>query len=169
MGLLRPLGREDVVLAPELNDDPVVSALVSAQPEAVTGGKLDRNELTLEIAADKIVDVCRHLKNEQKFIRLSTVSAVDWYPEEPRFEVVYHLHSMERNLRLRLKCRLPGANPEIDSVTAVWRGAGWYERETFDLFGIRFRGHPDLRRIMLPDDWEGHPLRKDYPVTGSRV
>jgi NADH-quinone oxidoreductase subunit C len=82
---------------------------------------------------------------------------------------VYHLHSPERNERLRLKCRLPAANPEIDSVTAVWRGANWYERETFDLFGIRFRNHPGLRRIMLPEDWEGHPLRKDYPVTGERV
>jgi len=157
------------VLVKELNDDPVVSALAGAEPEAVVGGKLDRDELTLEIAADRIVRVCRHLKNEQKFTRLSTVTAVDWYPEEPRFEVVYHLHSVERNLRLRLKCRLSGANPEIDSVTGVWRGANWYERETFDLFGIRFRHHPDLRRIMLPDEWEGHPLRKDYPVTGERV
>jgi len=157
------------VLVKELNDDPVVSALAGAEPEAVVGGQLDRDELTLEIAADRIVNVCRHLKNEQKFTRLSTVTAVDWYPEEPRFEVVYHLHSVERNLRLRLKCRLSGANPEIDSVTGVWRGANWYERETFDLFGIRFRHHPDLRRIMLPDEWEGHPLRKDYPVTGERV
>ena len=147
----------------------MVSALVSAEPEAVAGAKSERNELTLEIATDKIVAACRHLKNDQKFVRLSTITAVDWYPEEPRFEVVYHLHSVERNLRLRLKCRLPGANPEIDSVTGVWRGANWYERETLDLFGIRFRHHPDPRRIMLPQDWEGHPLRKDYPVTGTRV
>lgn len=157
------------MLAQELSNDPVVSALVSAEPEAVAGGKLDRAELTLAIAPDKIVAVCRHLKDAQKFVRLSSVTAVDWYPEEPRFEVVYHLHSVERNLRLRLKCRLTGANPEIDSVTPVWRGANWYERETFDLFGIRFRNHPDLRRIMLPGDWEGHPLRKDYPITGTRV
>jgi NADH-quinone oxidoreductase subunit C len=83
--------------------------------------------------------------------------------------VVYHLQSIERKLRVRLKCRLRGDNPSIESVTSVWRGADWYEREVFDLFGIRFTGHPDLRRIMLPDDWEGHPLRKDYPITGSRV
>jgi NADH-quinone oxidoreductase subunit C len=157
------------VLGPELSDDPVVSALASALPEAVAGGKLDRNELTLEITPNQIVAACRHLKSVQKFVRLSSVTAVDWYPEEPRFEVVYHLHSVERNVRLRLKCRLAGANPEIDSVTPVWRGANWYERETFDLFGIRFRNHPDPRRIMLPQDWEGHPLRKDYPVTGTRV
>ena len=72
-------------------------------------------------------------------------------------------------MRVRLKCRLPGGDPAIESVASVWRAANWYEREVFDLFGIRFTGHPDLRRIMLPDDWEGHPLRKDYPVTGSRV
>jgi NADH-quinone oxidoreductase subunit C len=70
---------------------------------------------------------------------------------------------------MRLKCRVPGDHPEIDSVTAVWRGANWYEREVFDLFGIRFRNHPELTRIMLPQDWEGHPLRKDYPITGPRV
>ncbi len=153
----------------ELKTFPVVAALASVAPEAVVGGKFDREELTLEIAAENIVGICAHLKKTQKFVRLSTVTAVDWYPEEPRFEVVYHLHAPERNERLRLKCRLAGANPEIDSVTGVWRGAGWYERETFDLFGIRFRNHPNLRRIMLPEDWEGHPLRKDYPVTGNRV
>jgi NADH-quinone oxidoreductase subunit C len=153
----------------ELHVLPVAAALMSAAPGAVTGGKHDRQELTLEIAAERIVSACRYLKAEQQFVRLSTVTAVDWYPEEPRFEVVYHLHSPERNERLRLKCRVTGENPEIDSVTAIWRGANWYERETFDLFGIRFRNHPDLRRIMLPDDWEGYPLRKDYPVTGNRV
>jgi NADH-quinone oxidoreductase subunit C len=153
----------------ELNTIPVVAALVTAQPEAVVGGKSDRGELTLEIAPERIVEVCRFLKEDQKFVRVSTVTAVDWYPEEPRFDVVYHLHSPERNERLRLKCRLPGENPEIDSVTVVWRGANWYERETFDLFGIRFRNHPNLKRIMLPENWEGHPLRKDYPVTGDRV
>jgi NADH-quinone oxidoreductase subunit C len=115
------------------------------------------------------VSVCGFLKYDQGFVRLSSVTGVDRYPAEPRFEVVYHLHSIDRNERLRLKCRLPGAGPVIESVTSVWRSANWYERETFDLFGIRFINHPDLRRIMLPEDWEGHPLRKDYPVTGSRV
>jgi NADH-quinone oxidoreductase subunit C len=157
------------MIAEELKRFPVVAALEEAEPAALIGGKFDHEELTLEIAANQIAGVCSYLKNEQKFARLSTVTAVDRYPEEPRFEVVYHLHSPERNQRLRLKCRLAGENPEIDSVTAVWRGANWYERETFDLFGIRFRNHPDLRRIMLPEDWEGHPLRKDYPVTGDRV
>lgn len=153
----------------ELKTMPIVAALVALDADAVVNGKSDRGELTLGIAAEKIVAVCRFLKDDQKFVRVSTVTGVDWYPEEPRFEVVYHLHSPERNERVRLKCRLPGDNPEIDSVTVVWRGANWYERETFDLFGIRFRNHPNLTRIMLPEDWKGHPLRKDYPVTGDRV
>jgi NADH-quinone oxidoreductase subunit C len=109
------------------------------------------------------------LKYDQTFVRLSTVTAIDRYPAEPRFEVVYHLHSIEHNERVRLKCRVRGEDSVIESVTGVWRGANWYEREVFDLFGIRFLGHPDLRRIMMPDDWEGHPLRKDYPITGSRI
>lgn len=126
-------------------------------------------ELTVEIAPEALVEACRALKQDAPFERLSSVTAVDRYPSEPRFEVVYHLHSIARNERLRLKCRLGGENPEIDSVTGVWRSANWFEREVFDLFGIRFRNHPDLRRILMPDDWEGYPLRKDYPVTGPRI
>jgi NADH-quinone oxidoreductase subunit C len=126
-------------------------------------------ELTVEIAPEQLVEACRLLKRESQFERLSTVTAVDRYPSQPRFEVVYHLQSIARRERLRLKCRLSGDKPEIDSATAVWRSANWFEREVFDLFGIRFRNHPDLRRIMMPDGWEGHPLRKDYPVTGPNV
>jgi NADH-quinone oxidoreductase subunit C len=125
-------------------------------------------ELTLIADPERIVDLCRYLKSEQQFIRLSAVTAVDWHPAEPRFEVVYQLHSIERNRRVRVKCRLAGANPEIDSATGVWRAANWYEREVFDMFGIRFRNHPDLQRILMPVDWEGHPLRKDYPVHGYK-
>jgi NADH-quinone oxidoreductase subunit C len=126
-------------------------------------------DLTVELAPERLIEACAFLKHDLKFERLSTVTAVDRYPSEPRFEVVYHVHSIARNERLRLKCGLSGADPEIDSATAVWRSANWYEREVFDLFGIRFRNHPDLRRILLPDDWEGHPLRKDYPITGVQV
>ncbi len=147
----------------------MAAAVAAFDADAITGGRFDRGELTLEIAPAKIASVCGFLKYDQKFNRVSTVTAVDRYPFEPRFEVVYHLHSIGHNQRVRLKCRIPSAVCEIESVTSVWRGAGWYEREVFDLFGIRFRGHPDLRRIMMPDDWQGHPLRKDYPVTGSRV
>jgi NADH-quinone oxidoreductase subunit C len=93
---------------------------------------------------------------------------VDWYPSEPRFEVVYHLLSIAKKERVRLKVRLDGSSPAIESVTSVWPSANFYEREVFDLFGVRFSGHPNLTRIMMPDDWEGHPLRKDYPVEGYR-
>jgi NADH-quinone oxidoreductase subunit C len=157
------------MLPDNLREQAVALAVEAFDAEAVKGGKYDWNELTLEIAPAKIASVCGFLKYDQAFVRLSTVTAVDQFPAEPRFEVVYHLHSIEHHQRIRLKCRLAGENPVIESVTSVWRGAGWYEREVFDLFGISFSNHPDLRRIMMPDDWEGHPLRKDYPITGSRV
>lgn len=125
-------------------------------------------ETTLIADPAQIVDVCRHFKHSEKFIRLSGITAVDWHPSEPRFEVVYHLHSVELNKRLRVKCRLSGINPEIDSVTSVWSGANWYEREVYDMFGIGFRNHPNLVRILMPTDWDGYPLRKDYPVHGYK-
>jgi len=152
-----------------LKEHATAVALDGFDSEATVGGKHDRGEWTLEIATGKIVSVCGFLKYDQKFIRLSSVTAVDHYPAEPRFEVIYHLYSIERNEWLRLKCRVRGEDPAIESVTSVWRSANWYEREVFDLFGIQFINHPDLRRILMPDGWEGHPLRKDYPVTGSRV
>jgi NADH-quinone oxidoreductase subunit C len=157
------------MLPDSLREQATALAVEEFDANAVTGGKFDRGELTLEIAPERIRPVCEFLKYDQKFVRLSTVTAVDRYPVEPRFEVVYHLHSVERNQRLRLKCRLRSDGAEIDSVTPVWRSANWYERETFDLFGIRFRNHPNLVRIMMPEDWEGYPLRKDYPKTGPRV
>jgi NADH-quinone oxidoreductase subunit C len=135
---------------------------------AVLSSSAGWGELDLEIAAEKIAAVCRRLKEEHRFARLSAVTAVDRYPQEPRFEIVYLLHSIERNERVRLKCRPSGEAPEIDSVCGVWRAANWYEREVFDLFGVRFRNHPDLRRILMPEDWSGHPLRKDYPATAAK-
>jgi NADH-quinone oxidoreductase subunit C len=157
------------MLPDSLREHSTARAVEGLDGEAVTGGKFDYGELTLEIAPERIVAVCGFLKYDRNFVRLSSVTAVDRYPAEPRFEVVYHLHSVEQKERLRLKCRLGGEAPEIESVTLVWRSANWYEREVFDLFGIRFRNHPNLARIMMPEDWEGHPLRKDYPKTGTRV
>jgi NADH-quinone oxidoreductase subunit C len=125
-------------------------------------------ETTLIADPAKIVDLCRYLKDSEQFIRLSAVTCVDWHPAEPRFEVVYHLHSIEKNQRIRVKCKVGGTNPEIDSVTGVWRSANWYEREVYDLFGVVFRSHPNLVRILMPLDWEGHPLRKDYPTHGYK-
>ena len=146
----------------------LLEELTAWDASATLGGKTDRGELALDIAPEKIVAVCRRLKDAMQFVRLSAVTAIDRYPAEPRFEVVYLLHSLERNQRVRLRCRLSGGAPEIDSVCAVWPSANWCEREVFDLFGVRFREHPDLRRILMPEDWEGHPLRKDYPVTGQK-
>ncbi|HLX44753.1 MAG TPA: NADH-quinone oxidoreductase subunit C [Bryobacteraceae bacterium] len=126
------------------------------------------NERTLIADPARIADLCAYLKHDEKFVRLSAVTAVDLHPAEPRFEVIYHLHSLDKNERLRLKCRLSGGDPEIDSVYSVWRAADWYEREVFDMFGIKFRNHPNLVRILMPVDWEGYPLRKDYPVHGYK-
>ncbi len=159
----------DSMLPDKLKEQSTALAVEAFDADAVTGGWFERNELTLEIAPGKIVSVCGFLKYDQTYIRLSSLTAVDRYPAEPRFEVVYHLHSLKRNDRVRLKCRVRGEDPLIESVTSVWRAANWHEREVFDLFGIRFLGHPDLRRILMPDEWEGHPLRKDYPITGYRV
>jgi len=142
---------------------------VDAQfPAAVEAGHSQHNEPTLFIAPAAIVEVCRFLKADRQFVRLSAITAVDWHPADPRFEVVYLLHSIANNERFRLKCRVSESNCELDSVTGVWRSANWYEREVFDLFGIRFRNHPNLTRILMPTDWEGHPLRKDYPVHGYK-
>lgn len=130
-------------------------------------------ETTLIADPAKIVDLCRYLKDTEKYIRLSAVTAVDWHPANPRYEVVYHLHSLEPFRRLRVKCKVGGAGgenekPEIESVYSVWRAADWYEREIWDMFGIHFSNHPNLQRILMPTDWEGHPLRKDYPVHGYK-
>ena len=152
----------------QLKDHSVTAALDAQFSDAITGGHAERGEPTLVIAPARIVDVCRFLKDQQGFVRLSGVTAVDWLPSDPRFEIVYLLHSLERNARLKLKCWVSESAPEIDSVTGVWRAANWYEREIFDMFGIGFRNHPDLRRILMPSDWEGHPLRKDYPVHGFK-
>ncbi|MBI4903832.1 MAG: NADH-quinone oxidoreductase subunit C [Acidobacteria bacterium] len=152
----------------ELQQDPVVAALVARFPGVVLEAKNDLGELSIVVDAARILDVCRSLKHDEKFIRLSSVTAVDWLPREPRFDVVYHMQSIERKLWLRVKARVGGETPEIDSVFPIWRGSDWYEREVFDLFGIVFRGHPNLKRIMLPDDWQGHPLRKDFPVHGYK-
>ncbi len=156
------------MLSDQVKAAATAAAIDAHDSAAIVDGKHELGELTLVIAPEKIVAVCRFLKEQLGFVRCSSVTAVDWHPEEPRFEVVYHLHSLDRNERLRLKCRVGGETPEIDSVTCVWKGANWSEREVFDLFGVRFRNHPDLTRIMMPDYWEGHPLRKDFPVHGHK-
>ena len=156
------------MLPEALKDYPVAAAIEAFDSAAITGGHAERGELSLDIDPGRILPVCRFLREQEAFIRLSSVTATDWHPAGPRFRVVYHLHSLERNLRVRLKCAVSGDNAVIDSVVAVWPGAAWYEREVFDLFGVGFRNHPNLTRILMPDNWEGHPLRKDYPVHGYK-
>jgi NADH-quinone oxidoreductase subunit C len=156
------------MLPDQLKENPAAAALDVRVAGAITGGHAEHGEETLFILPSRIVEVCRFLKDEQNFVRLSGITAVDWHPADPRFEVVYLLHSLEKNARIRLKCWVSGSQCEIDSVTGIWRGADWYEREVFDMFGIGFRNHPDLRRILMPNDWEGNPLRKDYPVHGYK-
>ena len=120
---------------------------------------------TIYIPADRLVESCLVLRDvpELGFNVLTEVTAADYLPREPRFEVVYHLLSVSNRLRLRLKVRVPSGG-SVPTVQSVWRGAGWPEREVWDMFGIMIDGHNDLRRLLMPDDWEGHPARKDYPV-----
>ena len=154
----------------QLKDRSALVRLLSWNAEAVEAAKFDRDELTIWIKRGSLRAACELLRKDEatRFEFLSDVTCVDWYPSDPRFEVVYSLLSMARRERIRLKVRLDGGDADIESLTPVWPGANPFEREVFDLFGVRFHGHPDLRRIMMPDDWEGHPLRKDYPVEGYR-
>ncbi len=147
--------------------DPAAITIEQQIPEAIVDAVAAADGPVLFISASQIVNVCRMLKETSRFERLSAVTAVDWWPREPRFEVVYLLHSVVHKDRLRLSVRID-EDEELDSLCGVWRGANWYEREVFDLFGVRFRNHPNLERIMMPVDWEGHPLRKDYPIHGHR-
>jgi NADH-quinone oxidoreductase subunit C len=144
-----------------------IQALRAAHPEAIENAKFDRGELTLVIAAESIRAACRTLQ-QAGYNFLEDVTCVDWYPAEPRFQVTYHILSHSLKERVRLHAMVESIDPSVDSITSVWPSANFYEREVWDLFGVRFNGHPGLRRIMLPDEWEGHPLRKDYPVEGYR-
>jgi NADH-quinone oxidoreductase subunit C len=156
------------MLADNLKDSHVAAALEDWDPAAIVGGGIAHGETTLFVEPAKIGAVCAFLKASLQFNRLSGVTCIDRYPLEPRFELVYLLHSIPANQRLKLKAALPGEDPRIESVCSVWEGANWYEREVFDLFGVTFTNHPDLRRIMMPDYWEGHPLRRDFPVHGHK-
>jgi len=150
----------------QLKDHPAVALLLEWNRDAVNEAKFDRNELSAYIDRANIKEACSVLKAQFNF--LSDLTCVDWYPSEPRFEVIYHLLSHRLKERVRLKVKLQGDDAAVESITSVWPAANFFEREIFDLFGVRFLGHPNLRRIMMPEDWEGHPLRKDYPVEGYR-
>jgi len=152
-----------------LKHKPELVALLAWNSAAVEGTKFDRNELTIWIERTAIRDACRTLMGlETKYDALMDVTCVDWYPSDPRFEVVYHLFSTSTKKRVRLKVKLTDYDASVDSLVPLWPSANFFEREVFDLFGIRFDGHPNLKRIMMPEGWNGHPLRKDYPVEGYR-
>ena len=144
-------------------EEPALNALA----ELAIAAKYDREELTITVARENIVAACQAVK-AGGYNFFEDVTAVDWYPSEPRFQLSYSLLSHSLKRRLRLVVRLAGEDAALDSITSVWPAANFYEREVFDLFGIHFGGHPNLRRIMMPEDWNGHPLCKDYPVEGYR-
>jgi NADH-quinone oxidoreductase subunit C len=154
----------------QLKEHPAIARLRGWNSAAVEGVKFDREEMSIFVERSSIREACALLRDDPRcpFNYLSDVTCVDWYPSEPRFEVIYHLLSIPQKERVRLKVRLGNDSPALESVTSVWPAANYFEREVFDLFGIRFNGHPYLRRIQMPEDWEGHPLRKDYPVEGYR-
>jgi NADH-quinone oxidoreductase subunit C len=137
--------------------------LLAERPEAVLATHAQHGDATAIVGAAGIAPLMRFLRDELTFDVLVDLTAVDWPEREPRFEVVYHLLAMDRRERLRVKAGVPESPAEIDSVVSVWPAANWLEREVWDMYGIRFRGHPDLRRLLLYDEFEGHPLRKDYP------
>ena len=141
--------------------------LESWRPGVVVEGKTALQETTLTVAREDIREACRVLR-DAGYNFLSDVTCLDMLPAEPRFVVVYHLLSHGRKERVRLKVAVSGEDAAVDSIVPVWPAANYYEREIFDLFGVRFGEHPNMRRIMMPEDWQGHPLRKDYPVEGYR-
>ena len=154
----------------QLKDAPEIQLLSGANTQGVTGAKYDRDELSIYVDRDFAREAVALLRDDTKlrYTYFADLTCVDWYPNEPRFEIAIHLLSMANKARVRLKVKLHGDDAIMQSLTPVFPSANYFEREVFDLFGVRFDGHPFLRRIMMPDDWKGHPLRKDYPVEGYR-
>ncbi len=148
------------------------TAIAAILQEAVPGLQVEiaptiDSQHTLYVAGEQLIPVLQTLRDrpELKFGFLAELTAADYWPaREPRFELIYILVSVELRLRLRVKVRLPGDDPHVATATPIWPAANWLEREVWDLFGIAFDGHPDPRRLLMPEDWEGYPLRKDYPV-----
>jgi NADH-quinone oxidoreductase subunit C len=151
----------------KMADHPAVAALLAWNADSLTGALYDRGELTLTVPSESIVDALTAIR-DAGYNAFEDVTAVDWLPSEPRFQLSYHIVSHQYKERIRIKTWVTSDDPAIQSITPVWPGANYYEREVFDLFGIRFEGHPNLRRILMPEEWIGHPMRKDYPVEGYR-
>ncbi len=161
MAFAPPLDKEAVLTS--MPQHPAIAALGSL----ITDATLIRAELTLTVASPSLRAATLALQGVG-YNFLEDVTAVDWLPAEPRFQVSYHILSHTMKERVRLRTFVNAEAEGVDSITSIWPSADFYEREVFDLFGIRFHGHPNLRRIMMPDEFEGHPLRKDFPVEGYR-
>ncbi|MGA7188750.1 MAG: NADH-quinone oxidoreductase subunit C, partial [Candidatus Acidiferrales bacterium] len=144
-------------------DNELVQRLKAKFGEAIREASLDRKQAIVLIAAEQLREISRHCRDEEKFDMLVDLTAVDWPKREKRFDIVLNLYSFEKNERLRLKAHAADGEP-VPSVCEVWPAANWLERECYDMFGIVFEGHPDLKRILMPDEWQGYPLRKDYDI-----
>jgi NADH-quinone oxidoreductase subunit C len=150
-----------------MDADTLVATLQAAVPDAqIESAPTVDPQTTIYVSRDEVPALARALRDrpELAFDFLAELTAVDFWPKEPRYEVVYMLVSLANRLRLRMKVRLPADDPHVATVSGVWPAANWLEREVWDLFGIAFDGHPDPRRLLMPEDWQGYPLRKDYPV-----
>ena len=143
----------------------VIATLTPAVPGASFEAGRSIDMPAVYVPADRLVETCTALRDlpALRYTALVEITAADYFPREPRFEMVYHLLSIPNRTRLRMKVRVPGGG-SVPTVQGVWRSAGWLEREVWDMFGIFIDGHPDLRRLLMSEDWEGHPARKDYPV-----
>ena len=150
-----------------LPEHPAVKAILAWNSAAFVDAKFDRGELTLTVAREEIRGAAAAMQ-AAGYNFFEDVTAVDWLPSTPRFQLSYEILSHSYKERIRLRVLVDEESPAVESITPVWPAANFYEREVFDLFGIVFEGHSNLCRIMMPDDWQGHPLRKDYPVEGYR-
>jgi NADH-quinone oxidoreductase subunit C len=151
--------------AADASGHPWVRSLSAGVPGSVVSAKEFAGQVTVVVRRENVAEVARHLKDKEDFRYCVDVTAVDWKKREPRFDVVYHFYSFTKNDRIRVKCGAADGE-EVPSIASVYLAADWPERETWDMFGIRFAGHPDLRRILTWEGFHGHPLRKDFPVEG---
>ncbi|MDA8089448.1 MAG: NADH-quinone oxidoreductase subunit C [Nitrospiraceae bacterium] len=149
----------------------IAEKIKQAFPDEVTEISSFRDQVSVHLKKEKLHDICLFLRQDPEldFNYLVDICGVDYLGKKtPRFEAVYHLYSIAQKHLIRLRVQVPEDAPTVKSVTGIWQGANWHERECFDMLGISFDGHPDLRRVLLPEDWEGHPLRKDYPLEGFK-
>ena len=153
----------------ESDANALVERIQKAFPGALQESSDFRGDLSIVVEPDSVLEVARHLKQAEGYDYFLYGTAVDWPARQPRFTVVWEVRSLAARTRVRIKTTASMPDPQVPSMTSVWPAADWHERETYDLFGIKFEGHPDLRRILMPASWEGHPLRKDYVSFGEPV